>query len=188
MDAALLSNSREEVQVRFVTPFLEADIGPVTQRADVLEFHGYSWEKSKMKEISVMAGKVCIQDNDISSILLFIKKQPGEIRVGLNSFAVTKGSYTSLRTLFRDATSLSTSYDKFLLPAHSREVPRSRAHDASKPSFSKHPSTPGTRKPNDGPCRLCAELGKAVIWTRSIGTRNTRHSRSRKALYHRRDR
>jgi hypothetical protein len=118
MEPALLSNSREEVQARFVTPFLEADKGPVTQRADVLEFHGYSSEKSKlpylafMKEISVMAGKAYIHDNDISSILLFIEKQPGEIRIGLNSFAVTKGSYTSLRTLFRDATSLSTSYDK----------------------------------------------------------------------------
>jgi hypothetical protein len=54
MDAALLSNSREEVQVRFVTPFLEADNGPVTQRADVLEFHGYSWEKSKLPYLAFM--------------------------------------------------------------------------------------------------------------------------------------
>jgi hypothetical protein len=69
-----------------------------------------------MKEISVMAGKANIPDKDISSILLFIEKQPTEIRVGLNHLAVTKGAYTSLRTLFRDATSLSTSYDKFLLP------------------------------------------------------------------------
>jgi hypothetical protein len=116
-----------------VNPFLEAD---VTHRADVLEFHGYGWEKSKlpylafMKEISVMSGKANISDDDLSSILPFIEKQPAKIRIGLNSLAVTKGSYTSLRTLFRDTTSLSTSYDKFLLPG------------------------------------LCAELGKSVIWTR----------------------
>jgi hypothetical protein len=90
MEPALLSNSREEVQARFVTPFLEADNGPVTQRADVLEVHGYSWEKSKlpylafMKEISAMDGKAYIHYNDIGSILLFIEKQPGEIRIGLN--------------------------------------------------------------------------------------------------------
>jgi hypothetical protein len=126
MEPALLSTSRVEVQTRFVNPFLEADNGPVNHRADVLEFHGYVWEKSKlpylafMKEISVMSGKANIPDDDISSILLFIEKQPTEIRVALNNLAVTKGSYTSLRTLFRDATSLSTSYEKFLLPAHSR--------------------------------------------------------------------
>jgi hypothetical protein len=81
--------------------------------------------------------------------------------VGLNNLAVTKGAYTSLRTMFRDATSLSTSYDKFLQPAYSRDVPRSNAQ-----TLLKTLSTPVTRKPTDGPCRLCAELGKSVVWTR----------------------
>jgi hypothetical protein len=167
METALLSTSREEVQTRFVNPFLEADNGPVTHRTDVLEFHGYGWEKSKlpylafMKEISVMSGKANIPDDDVSSILLFIEKQPTEIRVGLNNLAVTKGGYTSLRTMFRDATSLSTSYDKFLQPAYSRDVPRSNAQPVLKTL-----STPVTRKPTDGPCRQCAELGKSVVWTR----------------------
>jgi hypothetical protein len=172
METALLSASREEVQTPFANPFLEADNGAVIHRADVLGFHGYGWEKSKlpylafMKEISVMSGKANIPDEDISSILLFIEKQPTEIRVGLNNLAVTKGAYTSLRALFRDATSLSTSYDKVLQPAYSRDVPRSRAHDNVQTSLPKTISTPGTRKPTDGPCRLCAELGKSVISTR----------------------
>jgi hypothetical protein len=118
--------SKEEFMIRFVKPFLDADNGYVTARLNLAEYHSYTLETSKpsypafVKELGTLAAKAEITDHDASTIMLFIEKQPEEIKVGLHNLAVQQGPYVSLRTCCRSAASLSSAYDKFQQPLTER--------------------------------------------------------------------
>jgi hypothetical protein len=105
--------SKEEFMIRFVKPFLDADNGYVTARLNLAEYHSYTWETSKLsypafvKELGTLAARAEINDHDASTIMLFIQKQPEEIKGGLHNLAVQQGPYVSLRTCCRSAASLS---------------------------------------------------------------------------------
>jgi hypothetical protein len=98
---------------------LASDNGLLASRQDLLNFQKYSWETSAVpyvefvKELSSLASRAKVTDNDAGTILNFIEKQPQEIRLALNNLIVTKGPYVSLRVALCDAGSYSTSYDKF---------------------------------------------------------------------------
>jgi hypothetical protein len=62
-----------------------------------------------------------------------------------------------------------------------------RCAEQGNKSIADSPSTPGTRKLNDGPCRLCAELGKSVTWTREHWNKEHPTFSKSKAWYHRRE-
>lgn len=88
------------------------------------EYHGYTWETSKLsypafiKELGTLTAKAEITDTDASTIMLFIEKQPEEVKVGLRNLAVQQGPHASLRSCCRGAASLSSAYDKFLSQGH----------------------------------------------------------------------
>jgi hypothetical protein len=100
--------------------------------------------------------------------MLFIEKQPEEIKVGLHNLAVQQGPYLSLRTCCRSAASLSSAYDKFQQPLTERRPERNSGVSARSHVSSRVMPTITDRKAvgKDGPCRVCEVKGIHVVWSR----------------------
>jgi hypothetical protein len=152
LEHAQRATTKEKFTDRFANPFLDADNGYVTARLNLTEYHGYTWETSKLpypafiKALGTLAVKAGISDGAASSIILFIEKQPEEVKIGLHNLAVQKGPHSSLRLCCQDASFLLSAYETFQQPDPERRMEQN-SHPFSKPSLvSRTAPTPMDRK------------------------------------------